>query len=130
MISASHLLLLNYVCRNKRKFADPDECSAICMAMEDVRMVNGLECKMACNSSKVFILRIFNLKLVFVALIFHFLEWKFSNLVSVWQISYVLDTEDFFYRVRRKKRNLSNSGPSQRYQERVQRFHRFLEASV
>ncbi|KAM7506675.1 hypothetical protein LguiA_017128 [Lonicera macranthoides] len=38
--------------RNKRKFADLDECSAICMAMEDVRMVNGLECKMACNSSK------------------------------------------------------------------------------
>ncbi|GMP29098.1 hypothetical protein CsSME_00004361 [Camellia sinensis var. sinensis] len=40
--------------RNKRKYADFDESSAICKAMEGVCVVNGLECKMTCSSSKVF----------------------------------------------------------------------------
>jgi len=39
--------------RNKRKRADNDESTALCMAMEHVILVNGLECKMASNSSKV-----------------------------------------------------------------------------
>lgn len=34
-------------------YADHDEYSALGKAMEDVKVVNGLECKMACNSSKV-----------------------------------------------------------------------------
>ncbi|CAL5370003.1 unnamed protein product [Camellia sinensis] len=38
--------------RNKRKYADFDESSAICKAMEGVCVVNGLECKMTCSSSK------------------------------------------------------------------------------
>lgn len=42
-----------YICRNKRTYADHDEYSALGIAMEDVKVVNGLECKMACNSSKV-----------------------------------------------------------------------------
>ncbi|KAH7846362.1 hypothetical protein Vadar_013012 [Vaccinium darrowii] len=39
--------------RSKRKYADLDESSAICKAMEGVCVVNGLECKMACSSSKI-----------------------------------------------------------------------------
>ncbi|CAK9162852.1 unnamed protein product [Ilex paraguariensis] len=82
--------------RSKRKYADLEESYAICMAMEGVRLVNGLECKMTCNSSK---------------------------------ISYVLDTEDYFFRVRRKRRDLSGGRSSCHNQSRQQRFHRFLMAS-
>ncbi|KAK3002319.1 hypothetical protein RJ639_021444 [Escallonia herrerae] len=82
--------------RNKRKYADMDECSAICMALEGFHVVNGLECKMSCNSSK---------------------------------ISYVLDTEDFSFRERRK-RCLSEGRSSCIEQARIQRFHRFLAASL
>ncbi|KAA8530290.1 hypothetical protein F0562_004999 [Nyssa sinensis] len=81
--------------RNRRKYANLDEFSAICMAMEGVHVVNGLECKMACNSLK---------------------------------ISYVLDTEDFFFR-ERSRRHLSRVKSSCHDQARVQRFHRFLTAS-
>ncbi|XP_040368281.1 paired amphipathic helix protein Sin3-like 2 isoform X4 [Rosa chinensis] len=38
--------------RNKRKYAGQDESTAFSNAMEDVQLVNGLECKIACNSSK------------------------------------------------------------------------------
>ncbi|KAK9272549.1 hypothetical protein L1049_002922 [Liquidambar formosana] len=39
--------------RNKRKYAGLDEFSAACVAMEGVHVVNGLECKIACSSSKI-----------------------------------------------------------------------------
>ncbi|XP_022151191.1 paired amphipathic helix protein Sin3-like 4 isoform X1 [Momordica charantia] len=39
--------------RNKRKYACGDENSAACHALEGLKIVNGLECKIACNSSKV-----------------------------------------------------------------------------
>nr|GMD56502.1 paired amphipathic helix protein Sin3-like 2 isoform X1 [Ipomoea batatas] len=39
--------------RSKRKFANLDELSAVCLAMENVVILNGLECKMASNSSKI-----------------------------------------------------------------------------
>ncbi|KAL6958690.1 hypothetical protein U1Q18_045413 [Sarracenia purpurea var. burkii] len=55
--------------RNKRKFAELDESSAICKAMECVCVVNGLECKMACSSSKAAIAA---LKNKHTALIFQF----------------------------------------------------------
>ncbi|KAL3526467.1 hypothetical protein ACH5RR_011123 [Cinchona calisaya] len=80
--------------RNKRKYADIDEDSAFCKAMENVQVLNGLECKMYSNSSK---------------------------------ISYVLDTEDFFSRLGRKRRNVSGSKSDQL---RVQRFNQFLTASL
>lgn len=57
--------------RNKRKYARGDEFSVACQAMEGLQVVNGLECKIACSSSKV---------------------------------SYVLDTEDFLFRVRKKRK--------------------------
>lgn len=41
------------VSRNKRKHANHDVSSALCMVMENIILVNGLECKMASNSSKV-----------------------------------------------------------------------------
>ncbi|XP_027075364.2 paired amphipathic helix protein Sin3-like 2 isoform X2 [Coffea arabica] len=80
--------------RNKRKFAEIDEDSAFCKAMETVRVWNGLECKMSSNSSK---------------------------------ISYVLDTEDFFFRLGRKRRNVSGSKSDE---PRVKRFNQFLAASL
>ncbi|XP_076914663.1 paired amphipathic helix protein Sin3-like 2 isoform X1 [Bidens hawaiensis] len=39
--------------RNKRKFSDMDESSAMSVAMEGVKVVNGLEYKMSCCSSKI-----------------------------------------------------------------------------
>ncbi|KAI3808698.1 hypothetical protein L1987_24656 [Smallanthus sonchifolius] len=39
--------------RNKRQFSDMDESSAMSAAMEDVNVVNGLEYKMSCCSSKI-----------------------------------------------------------------------------
>ncbi|XP_076901837.1 paired amphipathic helix protein Sin3-like 2 [Bidens hawaiensis] len=59
--------------------------------MEGARMVNGLEYKMSCSSSK---------------------------------ISYVLGTEDYFFRARRKKRNQTAT----LYKAKIERFHRFLSA--
>ncbi|XP_043704298.1 paired amphipathic helix protein Sin3-like 4 isoform X2 [Telopea speciosissima] len=90
--------------RNKRKNVRGDEFSATCKAMDGVQIVNGLECKIACNSSKV---------------------------------SYVLDTEDFLFRMRRKRSILSggNSSCHDRamslnvYAQRVERFHRLLSGS-
>ncbi|KAI3824026.1 hypothetical protein L1987_05473 [Smallanthus sonchifolius] len=72
--------------RNKRQFSDLDESSA----MEGVRVVNGLEYKLSCSSSK---------------------------------ISYVLDTEDYFVRVRRKRKSSHNGA-------KVELFHRFLSAAI
>ncbi|XP_057542953.1 paired amphipathic helix protein Sin3-like 3 isoform X1 [Amaranthus tricolor] len=39
--------------RNKRQHTNGDEISSASEAMEGVQVVNGLECKVACNSSKV-----------------------------------------------------------------------------
>lgn len=88
--------------RNKRKFVGNDEFSATCQAMEGLQVVNGLECKITCNSSKV---------------------------------SYVLDTEDFLFR--KKKRTCHQNGSchnqaraSNGYSiRRLQRFQRWLSGS-
>ena len=40
-------------CRNKRKYASNDDFSSNSQAMEGLQVTNGLECKIACNSSKV-----------------------------------------------------------------------------
>ncbi|XP_030553614.2 paired amphipathic helix protein Sin3-like 2 isoform X1 [Rhodamnia argentea] len=82
-----------FLSRNKRKYAGLDENSVFCMALEGIHVVNGLECKVACNSSKT---------------------------------SYVLDTEDFLFRWRRRRKSSPGFRSSSRYQEKVQRFHRFL----
>ncbi|MCL7022371.1 hypothetical protein MKW94_028700 [Papaver nudicaule] len=90
--------------RNKRKFVCEDELSVASEAMEGVKLVNGLECKIACSSSKV---------------------------------SYVLDTEDYMYRTRTRRRSLSEDRSSchgqaksiDGYPARVQRFHRLLSGS-
>ncbi|KAK7317565.1 hypothetical protein RJT34_01912 [Clitoria ternatea] len=80
--------------RNKRKHVSSDEISS--QATEVLQVINGLECKIACNSSKV---------------------------------SYVLDTEDFLYRMRRKRIALDQSNSchapaksSMICSQRVQRF--------
>lgn len=88
--------------RNKRKCSPGDEFSAACQALEGLKVINGLECKIACNSSKV---------------------------------SYVLDTEDFLFRNKKRKITQQNSlsddqaklsnGCSSRLQ-RIQRFHRMF----
>ena len=45
------------VCRNIRKCVGGDELSSTCRATEGLNVVNGLECKIACNSSKVYHIR-------------------------------------------------------------------------
>ncbi|XP_028090187.1 paired amphipathic helix protein Sin3-like 4 isoform X2 [Camellia sinensis] len=96
--------------RNKRKYESGDEFSVAFQTLEELRVVNGLECKIACNSSKV---------------------------------SYVLDTEDFLFRTRRKRRTLSNGTSCNGFASssngfalssngclsRVERFHRMLSGS-
>ncbi|XP_009415815.2 paired amphipathic helix protein Sin3-like 4 isoform X1 [Musa acuminata AAA Group] len=89
--------------RNKRKYGDDDEYASTYKAMSRFQVINGLECKISCSSSKV---------------------------------SYVLDTEDFLFRGR-KKRIYSCGGtiicgqaqPSQAHDAKVQQFHRFLSRS-
>ncbi|MFS8017316.1 putative transcription regulator Others family [Helianthus anomalus] len=83
--------------RNKRRFSDLDESSAISSVMEGVHMVNGLEYKMSCSSSK---------------------------------ISYVLDTEDYFSRVRRKRKSPADRLSSSHNKAKVEQFHRFLSAAT
>ncbi|CAA2967038.1 paired amphipathic helix Sin3-like 2 isoform X2 [Olea europaea subsp. europaea] len=82
--------------RNMQKYDNLDESSAVCMAAKNVLLINGLECKMASNSSK---------------------------------ISYVLDTEDFFIRLGRKRNRLGDRS-SCNNQARVLRFHQFLTTSI
>jgi len=41
-----------YFCRNKRKYAISDEYSS--QTLDGLQIINGLECKIACSSSKVF----------------------------------------------------------------------------
>ncbi|XP_052172733.1 paired amphipathic helix protein Sin3-like 3 isoform X2 [Diospyros lotus] len=86
--------------RNKCKCVSGDECSALSQALEGLQVVNGLECKIACKSSKV---------------------------------SYVLDTEDYLFRPRGKRRALccDTSCHDQRksknsHLNRVERFRRLL----
>lgn len=119
-----NLLLLNDICRNKKKYAALDEHDATCMAMEGVEVVNGLENKIACNSYKVFCCYSYpatNYRYrACVSLINHL-----RRAMYVWQISYVLDTEDFFFRRRKTPQHKSSNNN----QAKVQRFHRFLSAS-
>lgn len=82
--------------RNKRKYAGLDEYSATSNAIEGVQLFNGLECKVACSSSK---------------------------------ISYVLDTEDFFFRAKKRRRNLLQDARLIKNQSRVVRFQRFLSVA-
>ncbi|BAU01122.1 hypothetical protein VIGAN_11028300 [Vigna angularis var. angularis] len=86
--------------RNKRKYGNLDELSAICSAMEGVKVINGLECKISCNSSK-----------------FHL------------QISYVLDTQDFFFRPRKRRRTPAGTTTSQFRRDREERFRKLLACS-
>ncbi|KAK7252329.1 hypothetical protein RIF29_36192 [Crotalaria pallida] len=85
--------------RNKRRYASDDELSS--QAMDGIKVINGLECKIACSSSKV---------------------------------SYVLDTEDFLVRMRRKRALHPQSSyheqekSSNNFSSRVQRFRKFLSS--
>ncbi|PWA44006.1 SIN3-like 2 [Artemisia annua] len=58
------------------------------------------------------------------------LEYKMSCSSS--KISYVLDTEDYFFRVRRKRRKVSGdvSSSSSHNQAKIERFNRFLLAAT
>ncbi|XP_015575286.2 paired amphipathic helix protein Sin3-like 4 isoform X2 [Ricinus communis] len=67
--------------------------------MEGFQVLNGLECKIACNSSKV---------------------------------SYVLDTEDFLFRTKRRKRTPqpnSSCHDQTKTSKKVEQFHRWLSSS-
>ncbi|XP_074563729.1 paired amphipathic helix protein Sin3-like 4 [Curcuma longa] len=88
--------------RNKRKYGSADEYSTTCKAMQGIQVLNGLECKVSCSSSKV---------------------------------SYVLDTEDLLFRVRKRRRNSSRrmilnsqAHSVQVNDSKVQRFHKFVSS--
>ncbi|XP_071731094.1 paired amphipathic helix protein Sin3-like 2 isoform X2 [Rutidosis leptorrhynchoides] len=84
--------------RNKCRFTGMDETYDLSFAMEGAHVVNGLEYKMSCSSSK---------------------------------ISYVLDTEDFFFRERRKRGKVPGvKSSSNNSQVNVQRFHIILETAL
>ncbi|KAL5725314.1 hypothetical protein ACHQM5_008470 [Ranunculus cassubicifolius] len=85
-----------YLKRNKQKLAGGDESNDSCKSIEEVQISNGLECKIACSSSKV---------------------------------SYVLDTEDYLIRVRKKRKVLDDPGYVNRYALKVERFHKLLSES-
>ncbi|KAM7269592.1 hypothetical protein ACFE04_025089 [Oxalis oulophora] len=82
-----------YLKRNKRKYAAGDSSKA----MEGLKIVNGLECKISCTTSKV---------------------------------SYVLDTEDFLLRTKRRRilhENCACHSQTEGYRARVQRFGEYVE---
>ncbi|XP_009765634.1 paired amphipathic helix protein Sin3-like 3 isoform X1 [Nicotiana sylvestris] len=87
-----------FLTRNKRKYGFGDETFPGAV-MEGVQIINGLECKIACSSSKV---------------------------------SYVLDTEDFLIRSRKRRRTLKDKFSSNGHSKslngssKVQRFRRLL----
>lgn len=87
-----------FLTRNKRKYGVRDE-TFTSEAMEGLKTFNGLECKIACSSSKV---------------------------------SYVLDTEDFLIRSRKRRRILKEKFLSNGHSKclnranKVQRFRRLL----
>ncbi|CAK9308573.1 unnamed protein product [Citrullus colocynthis] len=93
-----------YLQRNKCKHGCSDEMSAGCEAMEGLKVVNGLECKITCNSSKV---------------------------------SYVLDTEDYLFRTKGRRRSLHRNGSCRHHQSRSSngnssrghRYQRWLSSS-
>lgn len=76
--------------RNKRKFGTDEFVKAI----EGVQILNGLEIKISCSSSKA---------------------------------SYVLDTEDCLFRVRKKRKVFNGCMPSKAGVWRAERFHTFQE---
>nr|CAB3476585.1 unnamed protein product [Digitaria exilis] len=88
-----------YLGRNKRKHSNNDEPSDSLKAMDGIKVVNGLECKISCRTSKV---------------------------------SYVLDTEDFLFRLRKRRKVMRGGNVPDRpqitkiYAAKVQRFNRFL----
>ncbi|XP_038713582.1 paired amphipathic helix protein Sin3-like 4 isoform X4 [Tripterygium wilfordii] len=85
--------------RNKHKYAGGDEFSSTCQAMEGLQIGNGLECKIACNSSKV-------------SYVLDTEDYLFRrrNMKSLQQNNSCRD-----------QAKASNGGPA-----RVERFHRFL----
>lgn len=56
-----HCLCLIVCCysRNKRKHSNNDEPSDSLKAMDGIKVVNGLECKISCKTSKVWHLDLF-----------------------------------------------------------------------
>lgn len=87
-----------FLTRNKRKYGVRDE-TFTSEAMEGLKIFNGLECKIACSSSKV---------------------------------SYVLDTEDYLIRSRKRRRTLKEKFLSNGHSDclnrsnKAQRFRRLL----
>ncbi|KAJ0818044.1 putative transcription regulator Others family [Helianthus annuus] len=89
--------------RSKRQFSDMDESSAMSVAMEGVNVVNGLEYKMSCRSSKISYV---------LDTVDFFIRGK---------------------RKRRKITGCRSSLSSSSYsnaQRKIQRFHKFLEVST
>eukprot|EP01018_Ginkgo_biloba_P004031 Gb_11760 [translate_table: standard] len=84
--------------RNKRKYASDDEYNTMSNVLQQFQLVNGLEYKMSCNTSKA---------------------------------SYVLDTEDFLFRRKTKRRRAfaDHSGSyDSHHDNRLPQFHRWVDS--
>ena len=114
--------------RNKRKYSNNDEPSDSLKAMDGINVVNGLECKISCKTSKVCIL----VSTGHSSTSFIVVGNK-TYLAMPWmQVSYVLDTEDSLFRLRKRRKILRGGNVPDRLQissisaAKVQRFNRFL----
>lgn len=114
--------------RNKRKYSNNDEPSDSLKAMDGIKVVNGLECKISCKTSKVC-----NLVSAGHSISGFIVVENKAYLAMPWmQVSYVLDTEDFLFRLRKRRKILrggnvpDSSQISKIYAAKVQRFNRFL----
>ena len=106
----SNQMLSSFPPRNKRKNGDDDE---LCTT-DGVKIINGLECKITCSSSKVHCL-------IFSSTLWSYYDNNFK-LVYILQVSYVFDTEDVLHRVKKRK-VLSGSIIRER---RIQRYQKLL----
>ncbi|KAM7266995.1 hypothetical protein ACFE04_009161 [Oxalis oulophora] len=94
--------------RNMRKYHKLDDVSAMSSTMEGVQLSNGLEIRIDCNTYKAFMLPLVNFGLS-------------QN------VGYVHDTEDFFFRPKKKRNTARNSQCSLKKEARVKLFNKFLE---
>jgi len=105
--------------RNKRKVCREDEQL---YSTDEVKIKNGLECKIACGSSKVTLLS---------SSLYHaYRLWVYPWETSTWkhvlenllQVSYVLETEDLLVRVKKRRKTLCHNQDSWVRQMRLQYY--------
>lgn len=128
---------LTVLCRNKRKYGNADDYSTTCKAIKGIQVLNGLECKVSCSSSKVLHWTSTSFKYNFSNSLICKSDYLGAIYRSSSQVSYVLDTEDLLFRVRKRRRYSSRrmilNSPAHYVQvndSEVQRFHNFVSSFI